>query len=70
VRALFFSNEQSLGQRQLALTRQSADAAFAKFRENARWVQGEVVFVTVHAVGSNNNPSVVRFDGVERGPGT
>ena len=55
LRAVFFADEQSLGQRRLALSRQSADPAFGQFRENARWIHGGIVFVTVHTVGSNNN---------------
>lgn len=55
LRAVFFQGEQSLGRRTLFLTRQSADPQYAKFRENARWTYGEVLFVTLHVVGSNNN---------------
>ncbi len=55
LREVFFQEDQSLGQRTLALTRQSADPHYAKFRENVRWTYGEVLFVTLHIVGSNNN---------------
>lgn len=55
LRELFFQGEQSLGQRTLRLTRQSNDPQYAKFRENARWTYGGVLFVTLHMVGSNNN---------------
>ena len=55
VRELFFPDEQSLGQRKLALLRQSNEPKYAKFRENAYWVQSDVLFVTVHIPGSNNN---------------
>lgn len=56
LRSMFFVGEQSLGQRKLALTRQSrsADPAFAKYRENVRWDHGGVTFLTMHIVGSNN----------------
>lgn len=55
VRDVFFQGENSLGQKKIALTRQSTDARYASYRENARWTQGGVVFVTLHNVGSNNN---------------
>jgi hypothetical protein len=55
VRVLFSSGDQSLGQRTMRLTRQSEDPKYAKFRENVRWTYGDVLFVTLHTVGSNNN---------------
>ena len=51
----FFQGDTSLGQSTLQLTRQSNDPRYAKFRENVRWTHGDVVFVTLHIVGSNNN---------------
>ena len=39
----------------LGLEHQSADPAFADYRENMRWTMGRVLFVTLHVVGSNNN---------------
>jgi hypothetical protein len=54
LRNLFFATEQSLGQRTIALTRQSGTPQFAKYRENARWDLGGVTFLTLHVVGSNN----------------
>lgn len=55
LREIFFLGDQSLGQRTLYLERQSNDPKYAKFRENVRWSYGEVLFVTLHIVGSNNN---------------
>lgn len=55
VREVFFQGERSLGQRTMPLTRQSNDPRHAKYRENARWTLGGVVFVTLHIPGSNNN---------------
>jgi hypothetical protein len=55
LREMFFQGDQSLGQRPLPPTRQSIDPQYAKFRENVRWTYGEVLFVTLHIVGSNNN---------------
>jgi len=54
LRTVFFQGERTLGGRTFALTRQSGDPAFAKFRENVRWDQGGVTFLTLHAPGSNN----------------
>ncbi|MPZ38727.1 MAG: hypothetical protein GEU95_11790 [Rhizobiales bacterium] len=54
LRAQFFEDEQSLGRRKIPLLRQSRDAEFATYRENARWDQGGVTFVTLHVVGSND----------------
>lgn len=56
LRTTFFSGDKSLGQRKLTLTRQSnTNKYFSAYRENARWVYGNIMFVTVHVVGSNNN---------------
>ena len=50
VRKVFFSTDESFGKKKLRLIQQSAP-----FRENAVWAQGNVLFVTVHVIGSNNN---------------
>lgn len=55
LRQMFFQGDRSLGRRTLRLTRQSEGTQYAKFRENVRWSYGEVLFVTLHVVGSNNN---------------
>jgi predicted phosphodiesterase len=55
LRQLFFANELTLGKRRFALERQSAQAEFSAYRENARWQAGEVLFVTLNIPGSNNN---------------
>lgn len=55
LRQVFFSGEESLGQRSMMLTRQSNNKEFTKFRENVRWTYADVLFVTLHMVGSNNN---------------
>jgi hypothetical protein len=39
----------------MRLTRQSEDTRYTKFRENVRWTYGDVMFVTLHVIGSNNN---------------
>ncbi len=55
IRAMFFPEGKSLGQKPIAVKNQSADTHFAKFRENLRWSMGGVTFVTLHIVGSNDN---------------
>jgi len=55
VRATFFPEGRSLGQRTIAVESQAKDAQYAKFRENLRWSVGGVTFATVHIVGSNDN---------------
>jgi hypothetical protein len=55
LRQMFFPGDQSLGRRTMRLTRQSEDTRYAKFRENVRWTYGDVLFVTLHVIGSNNN---------------
>lgn len=56
LRTVFFDGAHALGQRRLALTRQSqnADPIFGKYRENVRWEVGNVTFLTIHVPGSNN----------------
>jgi hypothetical protein len=55
LRHMFFQGDRSLGQRTMPLTRQSLDSRYANFRENVRWTYGDVLFVTLHVIGSNNN---------------
>jgi hypothetical protein len=55
LRQMFFEGDNSLGKRTMRLTRQSEDSQYSKFRENVRWIYGDVLFVTLHMVGSNNN---------------
>ena len=55
LRQMFFQGDTSLGQNRMKLTRQSDGSRYASYRENARWTFGDVVFVTLHIIGSNNN---------------
>lgn len=50
VRDTFFTDGNSLGEKELPLQRQSG-----QYPENARWSRGGVTFATLHVVGSNNN---------------
>jgi hypothetical protein len=55
IRRMFFSSGQSLGKRKMVLSQQSEDATYNKYVENVMWSMGNVLFVTLHMVGSNNN---------------
>ena len=55
LRELFHAGEQSLGKHPLRLERQSRDPAHAVFRENQRWGQAGVLFLTLNVSGSHNN---------------
>ena len=55
LRGLFFADEFTLGQRKLALERQSLNPSFAAYRENVRWEAAGVLFVGLNLTGSYNN---------------
>jgi hypothetical protein len=55
LRRLFFPPGRSLGRNALAVEEQSRAPEFAPFVENRRWRIGEILFATLHVVGSNNN---------------
>ena len=57
LRARFFAGTNTLGKRTFAVMRQSdsGDRENARYRENVRWSQGGITFITLHLVGSNNN---------------
>ncbi|MDX5151251.1 MAG: hypothetical protein R3188_02140 [Acidiferrobacterales bacterium] len=55
LRKMYFKGNHSLGKRRIKLERQSKNPKYAKFRENARWIDDGAMFVTLHMVGSNNN---------------
>jgi len=55
LRALFYPDDESLGRRRLRLERQSEDPRYRPYRENVRWIAGNVVFATLNVPGSNNN---------------
>ena len=55
LRALFFAGDHALGQTPMTVLRQSADPAYAAYRENVRWEAGGALFVTLNLTGSNNN---------------
>jgi len=55
VRAKHFTESKSLGQATIPLVRQPDVSDFKTTVENARWVHNNVLFATIHVVGSNNN---------------
>jgi predicted phosphodiesterase len=55
VRAMFYPDGRSLGQRTIPVESQSKDSQFNKYRENLRWAINGVTFATLHIVGSNDN---------------
>ena len=59
LREVFFSESRSLGQNTIALAQQSemfhGDPVIARYRENAMWLQGGIVFATFNIQGSNDN---------------
>lgn len=55
LRAMFYPDDNSLGERKLRLERQSADPRFAEYRENVRWSVGPALFIGLNLPGSNNN---------------
>lgn len=56
LRSMFYPQPtQSLGQKKLALLPQSSVPGFEPFVENAMWSEGDVLFATLHIVGTHNN---------------
>jgi hypothetical protein len=55
IRRFFFADDRSLGRTKITLSRQSEDPQYRNYRENAIWSYGNVLFATLHMVGSNNN---------------
>jgi hypothetical protein len=63
LRELFFVGDSALGQRPMALARQSRDPAFVSYRENVRWEAGGALFVGLNLPGSENNYSGTKRHG-------
>jgi len=55
LRAMFYPEGRSLGQKSMPVVSQAKDQGFGKFRENLTWTINGVVFATFHIVGSNDN---------------
>src|SRR5438093_10958710 len=52
---MFFQGDVSLGRQPMKLIRQSENSRYASYRVNARGTFGDVTFLTLHMIGSNNN---------------
>ncbi len=55
LRQMFFPEGKSLGQTAIAVTSQTKDPGFSLYRENLTWTRSNVLFATLHIVGSNYN---------------
>jgi hypothetical protein len=55
LRRVFYPDNRSFGQRKLTVSQQSEDPRYVNYVENAMWSQANVLFATLHIVGSNNN---------------
>ena len=55
LRDVYFSDNQSLGQRKLNVSRLSSTAKFRSYAENAHWEVGGVLFATVNLPANNNH---------------
>src|SRR5262249_54449733 len=67
-RTLFNPTDQSLGERTLTLTRESAEGSYTLYSENVRWSYGPVVYLGLNVQGSNDNFPYADTD-AEGGPG-
>jgi predicted phosphodiesterase len=54
LRRVFTQGNTTLGRTKMAVIRQSADAKYAKYRENVRFVMGSELYITLNVQGSNN----------------
>ncbi|MDB5824113.1 MAG: hypothetical protein JWR21_2817 [Herminiimonas sp.] len=55
LREIFFSDEYSLGESKLPISRQSSISKFRSYGENARWEVNGVVFATINLPAENNH---------------
>jgi hypothetical protein len=65
LREIFFADQYSLGKNKITLTRQSEQTGYSLYRENARWAQSNVLFVSLNVPGSNNNTGRTAADDEE-----
>lgn len=55
IRELFFSEPVTLGQKKLAVTRQSMSPRFRSYAENSHWEIGKVLYATINLPANNNH---------------
>ncbi len=65
-RKTFFATDRTLGARPMRVERESSEPGYEAYRENARWVAGAVLFVTLNFQGSNDNLPHAGVDGENR----
>ena len=65
-RQVFYPTDQTLGQHTMTVQRESDEAGYEPYRENARWVEGPVMFITLNVQGSNDNLPHAGVDGETR----
>lgn len=65
-RRTFFPTDLTLGARPMRVERESAEAGYADYRENARWTAGPVLYLTLNFQGSNDNLPHAGVDGETR----
>ncbi len=55
LRELLYADPSALGEKPLMLARQSANAKFRSYAENAYWIAGNVLYATVNLPSNNNH---------------
>ena len=65
-RKMFFSTDQSLGSHTLTVERESSEKGYESYSENARWIAGPVLYITLNVQGSNDNLPHAGVDGETR----
>jgi hypothetical protein len=65
-RKVFFSSDRTLGARTMRVQRESSEPGYSAYSENARWVAGPVVYLTLNFQGSNDNLPHAGVDGETR----
>jgi hypothetical protein len=65
-RQVFYPTNQSLGRQTMTVHRESDEAGYEPYRENVRWVDGPVMFITLNVQGSNDNLPHAGVDGETR----
>ncbi len=65
-RKTFFSTDRTLGARPMRVERESGEPGYSAYVENARWVAGPVLYLTLNFQGSNDNLPHAGVDGETR----
>jgi hypothetical protein len=67
-RKTFFPTNMTLGADPMRVERESSEPGYEAYRENARWVAGPVLYLTLNFQGSNDNLPHAGVDGENRSP--